>query len=688
MRKTKIQNVRNIGIMAHIDAGKTTTTERILFYTGRTHRIGEVDDGAATMDWMEQEKERGITITSAATTCFWRDHRINIIDTPGHVDFTAEVERSLRVLDGAIGVFCAVGGVEPQSETVWKQADQYNIPRIAFVNKMDRVGASFKRAVEMMVDKLKAHPLVLAFPYGESDRFKGIVNVLDMNCRVYDDDSLGKVYQDITIPDEVLEQANAYREKLLEAVADQDDTLMEKVLEGSELSDAEIKNALRKATINCSLVPVFCGASLKNKGVQFLMDAIVDFLPAPSDLPPIKGINPDKNREESRKPDDDEPFSALAFKIMSDSYVGKLTYFRVYSGSISAGKSALNVGNGKKERIGRILAMHANKTEDLKTAYSGDIVAGVGLRFTATGATLTDIKHPILLEKIRFPEPVIWVAIEPKTKADEEKLATALQRLADEDPTFQVKIDEDTGQTVIAGMGELHLEVLVGRLTREFTVQAKVGKPQVAYKETITEVGEAEGKFIKQMGGRGHYGHVKMRFEPAPDGKDFVFVNESSPDQVPTEFVSAVEKGIRDAMESGVVAGYPTIGVSATLLSGSRHEVDSSDLAFKIAASMAYQDGARKARPCLLEPYMNVEVVVPDEFVGEVMGDLRSRQGKISGIDRRSDAQVIRAEVPLSEMFGYATAVRSLSQGRAVYTMEFSRYDQVKRTASGQKVSF
>ncbi|MBU1318072.1 MAG: elongation factor G [candidate division Zixibacteria bacterium] len=685
--KTNIKMVRNIGIIAHIDAGKTTTTERILFYSGRTHRIGEVDDGAATMDWMEQEKERGITITSAATTCFWNNITINIIDTPGHVDFTAEVERSLRVLDGAIGVFCAVGGVEPQSETVWRQADQYHIPRMAFINKMDRIGASFDRTVDMMRKKLKANVLVLALPKGEGSGFEGIVDVLDMTYRLYDEESLGAEFDTAPIPEDMIDSARSYHEKLLDTLSNFDDGIMEKLLEDQDVSVSEIKQALRKATIACKVIPVLCGSAFKNKGVQLLMDAITDYLPSPADLPPIRGVNPKSEKEEIRKPDDSEPFSALAFKIMSDPYVGRLTYFRVYSGTVNAGSTVINVSTGKKERIGRILAMHANKCEDLRTASAGDIVAAVGLRFTATGSTLTDLKHPILLEQIVFPEPVIWVAIEPRTKADQDKLAVALQRLADEDPTFEVRIDEDTGQTVIAGMGELHLEVLVNRLTREFSVQANIGKPQVAYKETITDVGEAEAKFIKQLGGRGQYGHVLMRFRPTVDGSDFAFVNVSSVDQIPVEFVTAVERGVRDAMQSGVLAGYPTIGVEAMLLSGSFHEVDSSDLAFKIAASMAYQEGARKAKPRLLEPFMNVEVVSPDEHVGEIMSDLKTRRGKIRGVDHRADAQVVSAEVPLSEMFGYATRVRSLSQGRAVYTMEFSRYDQAKQAASGRAVT-
>jgi elongation factor G len=687
MRKTKIDKVRNIGIMAHIDAGKTTTTERILFYSGRTHRMGEVDDGAATMDWMEQEKERGITITSAATTCFWKDIRINIIDTPGHVDFTAEVERSLRVLDGAIGVFCAVGGVEPQSETVWKQADQYNIPRIAFVNKMDRIGASFDRVMKMMREKLGANAVALTLPYGEGDTFTGIVNLLEMSCRMYDDDSLGTEYQDIPIPDEMLEEAHKHREVLIEAVSEYDDALMEKFLEDQEIPTEEINSALRRATISCKVIPVLCGAALKNKGVQFLLDSLTEYLPSPVDLPPISGTNPVKNREESRKPDDNEPFSALAFKIMSDSYVGKLTYFRVYSGSMKSGATALNVSTGKKERIGRILAMHANKTEDLQAAFTGDIVAAIGLRFTSTGNTLTDLKHPILFEKMQFPEPVIWIAIEPKTKADQDKLTLALQKLSDEDPTFQVKVDDDTGQTVMAGMGELHLEILVGRLTREFSVQANVGKPQVAYKEAIRKVVEAEGRFIKQLGGKGQYGHVVMRFEPTRDGTHFVFTNESKPQDVPTEFVPAVERGVLDAMESGVLAGYPMTGIAATLLSGSFHEVDSYDQTFRIAGSLAFQDGARNANPCLLEPFMTVEVVAPEEYVGEIMGDLKSRRGKITGTEHRSGGQVIQAEVPLSEMFGYATELRSRSQGRAVYTMEFSHYDQAKQAASDKAVA-
>lgn len=669
--------IRNIGIMAHIDAGKTTTTERILFYSGRTHRIGEVHDGAATMDWMEQEKERGITITSAATTVKWRDAEINIIDTPGHVDFTVEVERSLRVLDGAVALFCAVGGVEPQSETVWRQADKYNVPRIAFVNKMDRVGADFFNVVEMMRKRLGANPLPLHIPIGSGEMFTGLVDLVEMKAVLYNESSLGKLYEEAEIPKDLIDQANEYHTNILESVADYDEELMMKYLEGEEISVAELKSAIRKATIDGKIQPVLCGSAFKNKGVQRLMDAIVDYLPSPLDKGEIVGTNPRTGEDLTRKPLDDAPFSALAFKIQTDPYVGRLTYVRVYSGELHSGSYVQNVNADKKERVARILRMHANHREDIETARSGDIVAIVGLKHTRTGDTLSDPKHPILLESMHFPEPVISVAVEPKTKADQDKLSQSLAKLSDEDPTFRIRTDEETGQTIISGMGELHLEIIIDRLLREFKVGANIGQPQVAYKETITQKVEAEGKFVRQSGGRGQYGHVKIEMEPNEPGKGFEFIDAIVGGVIPREFIPAVKAGIEDAMKNGVLAGYPVEDVKVRLFDGSYHEVDSSEMAFKIAGSMAFQEGAKKAKPVLLEPIFNIEIVVPEEYLGDVIGDLNSRRGRISGILPRKDAQVVTGVVPLSEMFGYATQLRSITQGRAVYTMQFSHYEQV-----------
>ncbi len=673
-RKIPIEKTRNIGIMAHIDAGKTTTTERILFYTGRIHKIGETHEGASQMDWMEQEQERGITITSAATTCFWREHRINIIDTPGHVDFTVEVERSLRVLDGAVAVFCAKGGVEPQSETVWRQADKYNVPRIAFVNKMDIMGADFFRAVEMMKDRLGANAVPIQLPIGKEDTFVGIVDLVNMNARIYKDD-LGKEMEITDIPDEIRDLAEEYREKLLEAIAEQDEELMMKYLEGEELTTEEIISAIRKATINVDIVPVLCGSAYKNKGVQMLLDAVVDYLPSPVDLPAVKGMKPNSDEEIERKASDDEPFSALAFKIMADPYVGKLAFFRVYSGVLRSGSYVLNSTKGKKERIGRILQMHANKREEISEVYAGDIAAAVGLKSTITGDTLCDENAPIVLESMEFPEPVISVAIEPKTKAGQEKMAIALAKLAEEDPTFRTYTDQETGQTIISGMGELHLEIIVDRLLREFKVEANVGKPQVAYKETITKAVDVEGKFVRQSGGRGQYGHVKIKMEPKERGTGYEFVNQIVGGVIPKEYIPAVDAGIQEAMLNGVLGGYPVLDVKVTLYDGSYHEVDSSEMAFKIAGSMAFKEGMKKGNPVLLEPIMKVEVVVPEEYMGDVMGDINSRRGRVEGMESRSGAQVIRGYVPLAEMFGYATDLRSKTQGRGTYTMQFSHYE-------------
>ncbi len=674
--------------MAHIDAGKTTTTERILFYTGRLHRMGEVHDGAATMDWMEQEKERGITITSAATTCFWRNHRVNIIDTPGHVDFTIEVERSLRVLDGAVALFCSVGGVEPQSETVWRQADKYGVPRIAFVNKMDRAGADFLGVVEMMKARLGANAVPVHIPVGEGEMFSGIIDLITMKARMYHEDTQGTTWDDIDIPEKLRPRANEYRIKMLEAVASEDDTLLEKYLEGKEISADEIRGVLRRATLKVTIIPVLCGSSFKNKGVQNLLDAIIDFLPSPVDINGglVHGHHPHRKDDVIRKVSDSEKFTALAFKIMSDPFVGRLTYFRVYAGQLAAGSYVYNVSTDRKERIGRLLLMHANHREEAEEAYAGDIIAAIGLKNTHTGDTLTEEDDPVLLEQMEFPAPVIDVAIEPKTKADQEKMGEALQRLAEEDPTFRISTNEETGQTIISGMGELHLEIIVDRMKREFKVEANVGRPQVAYKETITKKVTAEGKFIRQTGGRGQYGHVWIDLEPNEKGKGFEFENGIIGGVVPREYVKPVEQGIVEAMRNGVLAGYPVEDVKVRLFDGSYHAVDSSEMAFKIAGSMAFQEAARKAGPVLLEPVMAVEVVTPEEYLGDVMGDLNSRRGKIEGMNSRKDAQVVKAHVPLSEMFGYATQLRSMTQGRALYTMQFAFYEQVPRSIADEIV--
>jgi len=675
--KTSLKNIRNIGIMAHIDAGKTTTTERILFYTGKTHRIGEVDDGAATMDWMDQEKERGITITSAATTTFWKDAVINIIDTPGHVDFTIEVERSLRVLDGAVAIFCAVGGVEPQSETVWHQADKYSVPRIAYVNKMDRIGADFWGTIEQMRDKLGANAVPIQIPAGEGDLFTGLIDLITMKFRVYKDGTFGREFNDIDIPDDMREEAIKAREFLLEAVSSYDDRLLEKFLADQPIAEKEIREAIRKACLDVSIIPILCGSSFRNKGVQQLQDAIVDFLPSPLDKPPVKGHIPRSSKEAIRKPDVDEPMCALAFKIMSDPHVGRLTYFRVYSGQVQVGTYVYNANMGMKERVARLLRMHANKREDVKVALAGDIVAAVGFRKTTTGHTLSDVKHPIQLELMDFPLPVISIAIEPRSLADQEKLSESLAKLAEEDPTFKVDINQETGQTIISGMGELHLDILTNRLLREFQVRANVGTPWVAYKETVTRYQTGEGKFIRQSGGKGQYGHVILAVEPLPENTGFVFENKVVDGNIPRAFVPAIEQGVKEALQSGVISGNPMIGIKITLLDGSSHEVDSTELAFKIAGSMAFQDAAEKAGPILLEPVMEVEVIVPEDYAGNVMNDLNSRRSHIMGLMPRNKAQVIDATVPLSEMFGYATRLRNLSQGRAVFTMQFSAYQAV-----------
>ncbi len=676
-REFSLKDTRNIGIMAHIDAGKTTTTERILFYTGRVHKIGETHEGAATMDWMEQEQERGITITSAATTAQWKGHRINIIDTPGHVDFTVEVERSLRVLDGAVGVFCAKGGVEPQSETVWRQADKYRVPRIAYVNKMDIVGADFFGAVEQMRERLQANAVPIQLPIGKEDTFEGIIDLIE-NVAYYYLDELGTRSEAREIPDEYKEQAEEYRTAMLESVAELDETLMEKYLEGEELTEDEIKSALRKGTCNVEITPVLCGSSYKNKGVQLLLDAVVNYLPSPLDVPAIKGHLPD-GEEAERHSGDDEPLAALAFKIMSDPYVGKLTFFRVYSGMLSSGSYVLNSTKQKRERIGRILQMHANHREEVSTVYAGDIAAAVGLKDTTTGDTLCDEKSPIVLELMVFPEPVIDLAIEPKTKADQEKMATALAKLAEEDPTFRTKADEETGQTIISGMGELHLDVIVDRLLREFKVEANIGQPQVAYRETFRTSAEVEGKYIRQSGGRGQYGHVWIRFEPLEEGSGFEFENNIVGGVVPREYIPAVQSGIEEAMQNGVLAGYPLVDIKATLYDGSYHDVDLSEMAFKIAASIALKEAKKYCNPVLLEPIMKVEVDIPEEYLGDIMGDINSRRGRIEGMDDRSGAKVIRAFVPLAEMFGYATTLRSRTQGRGNYSMYFDHYEEVPK---------
>jgi len=676
-RTVPLDRTRNIGIMAHIDAGKTTTTERILYYTGINYKIGEVHEGTATMDWMVQEQERGITITSAATTCLWRDHRVNIIDTPGHVDFTIEVERSLRVLDGAVGVFCSVGGVEPQTETVWRQADKYQVPRIAFVNKMDRLGADFFRVVQMIKDRLGARAVPLQLPIGAEDKFIGVIDLVRMKAIVWEDESLGAKFRDEAIPEALASAAAEYREKLIEAAADSDETIMEKYLEGHEISEAELTKAIRSATLAIKIIPVLCGSAFRNKGVQPLLDAVIEYLPSPLDIPPVKGIDPDTQAPDERPAKDDAPFSALAFKIMTDPFVGTLSFFRVYSGSLSAGASVYNSTKGKRERIGRLLKMHANKREEIKEVYAGDIAAGVGLRTATTGDTLCDENDPIILESIEFPEPVISIAIEPKSKADQEKLGLSLQKLAAEDPSFRVRTDEETGQTIISGMGELHLEIIVDRLLREFNVGANVGKPQVAYKETVRKAIEQQGKFIRQTGGRGQYGDVWIKLEPQQPGAGFEFVDAIKGGSIPREYIPAVEKGVKEATENGALAGYPMVDVKVTLFDGSYHDVDSSEIAFKIAGSMAFKEAARKASPVLLEPIMSVEVVVPEDFMGDVIGDLNSRRGKVLGMDTRPAAQAIDARVPLAQMFGYATDLRSMTQGRATYTMQFSHYEPV-----------
>ena len=692
-RKVTLENTRNIGIMAHIDAGKTTTTERILYYTGVNYKIGETHEGTATMDWMEQEQERGITITSAATTCYWKGSkdqfpqtRINIIDTPGHVDFTVEVERSLRVLDGSVTVMCAKGGVEPQSETVWRQADHYHVPRMIYVNKMDITGADFFHVLDMVHDRLKCNAVPIQLPIGKEDTFKGIIDLVEMNADIYYD-QLGKDMRVESIPEDMMDLANEYREKLLDAVSMFDDEIMEMYLEGQEIPTAKIRKAIRQATVAVEMVPVVCGSSYRNKGVQKLLDAIVDYMPAPTDVPAIKGTNPKTDEEEDRHPSDDEPFSALAFKIMTDPYVGRLCFFRVYSGTLNTGSSVLNATKGKRERVGRLLQMHANHREDLETVYSGDIAAVVGLKNTTTGDTLCDEKHPIILESMEFPEPVIRVAIEPKTKAGQEKMGLALAKLAEEDPTFRTYTDEETGQTIIAGMGELHLEIIVDRLLREFKVEANVGAPQVAYKETVRKKVNHETKYKRQSGGSGQYGHVKITLEPNESGKGYEFVNAVVGGAIPKEFIPAVDAGIQGAMQSGVLAGYPVVDVKVTLYDGSYHEVDSSEMAFKIAGSMAFKEAMREADPVLLEPIMKVCVIVPDEYMGDVIGDLNARRGQIQGYEMRSGAQQIDAFVPLSEMFGYATNLRSRTQGRGQYTMEPSHYVELPKSLQEKLVS-
>jgi elongation factor G len=684
--KSSLDKIRNIGIMAHIDAGKTTTTERILYYTGRLHRMGEVHDGAATMDWMEQEKERGITITSAATSTTWNNHNINIIDTPGHVDFTVEVERSLRVLDGAVALFCAVGGVEPQSETVWRQADKYGVPRIAFVNKMDRIGADFYNVIEMIRMRLGAFPIPLQIPMGEGDLFTGLIDLIKMKSVIYNESSLGSLFEEGEIPKGLVEKAQKYRTDIFEAVAEYDEELLEKYLEGKEISEAELMSAIRKATIDVKIVPVLCGSAFKNKGVQRLLDAIISYLPSPQDLQPVVGKHPRTNETILRNNSVDDPFSALAFKVMTDPYVGKLTFFRVYSGSAKAGSYIFNTNTEKKERLGRILKMHANSREDVEVVQAGDIAAAVGLKKTRTGDTLCDENKHIILESMHFPEPVISVAIEPKTKADQDKLAGALSKLSEEDPTFKVYTDEETGQTIIRGMGELHLEIIVDRMLREFKVGANIGRPQVAYKETITRTLESEGKFIRQSGGRGQYGHVKIEIGPNETGKGFEFEDAIVGGVIPREYISSVRMGIEGAMNSGVLAGYPVHDVKVKLFDGSYHDVDSSEMAFKIAGSIALQEGCKKAGAVLLEPIMKLEVIVPEEYLGDVVGNLNSRRGKISGIMPRKDAQVVAAMAPLGEMFGYATDLRSISQGRAIYTMQFSHYEPVPKNIADEIV--
>ncbi len=682
MAQTVLEKTRNIGIMAHIDAGKTTTTERVLYYTGVTYKMGEVHEGTAVMDWMPQEQERGITITSAATTCFWRDYRINIIDTPGHVDFTIEVERSLRVLDGAVAIFDAVAGVEPQSETVWRQANKYKVPRIAFINKMDRVCADFFMSVNSMIERLGATPVPIQIPIGKEDVFRGPIDLINMRAYLFDNETLDAKFVETDIPQELLPRALEYREKMIESLADFDEVLMNKYLSGEEIEGEIIKAALRRGTIELRITPVVCGSAFKNKGVQQLLDAIIDYLPCPLDVPPIRGIEPDTGKEVVRKVSDSEPFSALAFKIMTDPFVGQLTFLRVYSGVMSAGSYVYNSTKDVKERVGRLLKMHANKREEVNKIYAGDIVAAVGLKTTLTGDTLCDEDHPVLLEAMEFPAPVISVAIEPKTKADQEKLFISLGKLAQEDPSFKVSYNEETGQTIISGMGELHLEIIVDRLLREFKVGANVGRPQVAYRETIRQKTKSEGKYVRQSGGRGQYGHVYIEVEPLETGKNFEFVNKIVGGTIPREYISAVEKGVKEALEDGVLAGYPVVDVKVILFNGSYHEVDSSEMAFKIAASMAFKSAAKTAKPVLLEPIMSIEAVTPEEYMGDVIGDLNSRRGKIQTMTQMGKFQIISAQVPLSSMFGYATDLRSKTQGRASYTMQFSHYDGVPKSIS------
>ena len=686
-RKVALENTRNIGIMAHIDAGKTTTTERILYYTGVSHKIGEVHDGAATMDWMEQEQERGITITSAATTCFWDDHRVNIIDTPGHVDFTIEVERSLRVLDGAVAVFCSVGGVEPQSETVWRQADKYGVPRIAFINKMDRVGADFSRGVKMMRDRLGANPVPLQIPIGVEDLFRGVIDLVEMKAVIWDNESLGANYEVQEIPADLLADAEVAREFMLEEVSSHDDGLMEKYLAGEEISVDELKGAVRRTTNDLKINPVFCGSAFKNKGVQTLLDAVIDYMPSPVDVPAIKGVHPDTKEELTRPADDKGPFSSLAFKVMTDPFVGQLTFFRVYSGVALSGAHVLNSTKGKKERFGRLLKMHANKREEIKEVYSGDIAAAVGLKYTTTGDTLCDDKDVCLLEAMEFPEPVIHIAIEPKTKSDQQTMGLALGKLVQEDPSLRVRTDEETGQVIISGMGELHLEIIVDRMRREFKVEANIGAPQVAYRESITKTVEVQGKFVRQSGGRGQYGDCWLRLEPLEPGSGFEYVDAIKGGVIPKEYIPSVGVGAEQAAKNGILAGFPLVDIRVTCFDGSYHDVDSSEMAFKIAGSMGLKEGAAKAKPVLLEPVMAVEVVAPEEYLGEVMGDLNSRRGRVSGMESRGGAQVVNAHVPLSNMFGYSTDLRSSTQGRATYTMTFDHYEQVPKAIAEEIVS-
>ncbi len=682
-REYSLEKTRNIGIMAHIDAGKTTTTERILFYSGKIHKIGETHDGVSQMDWMEQEQERGITITSAATTCHWKDNRINIIDTPGHVDFTVEVERSLRVLDGSVAVFCAKGGVEPQSETVWRQADKYHVPRMAYVNKMDITGADYYNVLTMMEDRLSTNPVPIQLPIGKEGDFIGIIDLIIMKAMIYKDE-LGEDIEITDIPEDMLELAQEYREKLIESVSDYDEVIMEKFLDGEEIEIDELKAAIRLATLHVDIIPVVCGSSYKNKGVQLVLDAVVDYMPSPLDVPAITGTNPDTGEEDKREASDEEPFSALAFKIMTNPFVGKLAFFRVYSGSINSGSYIYNSSKDKRERLGRILQMHANHREEISTVYTGDIAAAVGLKDTSTGDTLCIATKPIVLESMVFPEPVIHVAIEPKTKAAQEKMSTALQKLSEEDPTFRTHTDEETGQTIISGMGELHLDIIIDRMLREFKVEANVGAPQVAYKESITKAVEAEGKFARQSGGRGQYGHCLIRMEPVEPGTGYIFESKVVGGSIPKEFINPINQGIEEAMRNGVIAGYPVLDLKVTVYDGSFHDVDSSEMAFKIAGSMAFKNGMRKADPVILEPIFKLEIVIPEEYMGDVMGDISSRRGRIEGMEVRGGAQIINGYVPLSEMFGYATALRSKSQGRGVYTMQFSHYEAVPKFVSEQ----